>query len=214
MVVRSFWTKYQTQLMLALAAILLLAEVLGQLIGWDSLKLLPAVLAIITALALLNWQVPPLIKTLLVVGVIIFSWLAETIGVHSGWLFGSFTFSDGLGFKLLAVPPAISFLWFLVSLSAWQIVALGRLKLLHRFLLAGGLAVIFDLLLEQFAGSYTLWSWTSGHVPILNYITWFLVSEVLFYIYYRYAKVINPDLFIAGLLPLMALFFWLMLLVR
>ena len=212
---RDLWLKYQQQLMLAAASLLLLIPVFGQLAGWSyALKLFPAVMAGLCVMALLAWQVPSDVKTAWLSGVIIATYLVEYIGVHSGLLFGDYNFGSGLGYKLFGVPLVIGLFWFLIALSAWQTVSFGRLDKINRFLLAGGLVVLMDVLLEQFAAKYDLWAWMGGGIPIYNYVCWFLLSQLFFYVYGRTVKETAPSLYLACLLPLLGIFFWLMLLVR
>ena len=54
----------------------------------------------------------------------------------------------------------------------------------------------------------------SSSATYLNYISWFLIAELIFYLYYRLDKINKPSLYIGGILPLTALYFWLMLMVR
>jgi putative membrane protein len=190
----------------------LLLSILAYHLGWSFIiKLIIVFIAAMAAIALLVWDETPRTKVILASMVIAAGFIFELIGVHTGALFGSFTFSGVLGFRILGVPFAIGVLWFLVTLAAWHIVNFGKLDTSSKFLLAGGLVVMVDLILEQFAYQYNLWAWRLGAVPFVNYLSWFILAEAIFYLYFRFIKTIKPSLYIAGTLPLLALFFWLMI---
>jgi len=105
-------------------------------------------------------------------------------------------------------------MWFIVTMSAWHIVLLGTLSRVQGFLLAVAIVVMFDLILEQFAAGYSLWAWRGGVIPLFNYLCWAVVAAGSFVLYKYAAPKTKPSIYIAGQLPLMALFFWFMLLVK
>ena len=210
-----YWTVKRQQIALGVTAFFLLAGAVQ--VAFDIsyvLTLTPVLLALITAMMLVVWDVALRTKTLIAAAVLVAGYVVELIGVHTGWLFGDYTYGTGLGFKAFGVPLAIGLAWFIVTLSAWHIVGFGKRRGIVSFLLAGGLVVMFDLLLEQFAIVYGLWSWQGGDVPLYNYLCWFGISLVFFGLYQRFTRKAEPSLFIAGQLPLLALFFWTMLLLK
>lgn len=179
------------------------------------LTLTPIMLALLCIPVLLLWEgIAPRKKALLFTGVIMVGFLIELLGVHTAMLFGHYQYGDVLGYRAWGIPITIGITWFLVTLSAWQIVLFGALATAQRFLLAGALVVMFDLVLEQFAVAYGLWAWKGGSIPLYNYVCWFFLSQLFFFAYYYFYKRSKPSIFIAGLLPLMAIFFWLMLLAK
>ena len=213
--VKHHWNNNKQLVLLGIAAFLFIAGVVQYAFGLSYiLPLTPIMLAVLTALVLLVWDLSPRKKAILVTSVIVSGFIIELIGVHSGFLFGDYNYGTVLGFRLAGVPITIGLTWFLVTLSAWHIVGFGQLSIRNKFLLAGALVVMFDLVLEQFAVASGLWAWQGGTIPLYNYICWFLLSELFFFVYYRFTKLAEPSLFIAGQLPLMAIFFWLMLFVK
>jgi putative membrane protein len=40
--------------------------------------------------------------------------------------------------------------------------------------------VAFDFLMEPVATTTGMWSWEGGHIPLKNYLDWFLISALLF----------------------------------
>ncbi|MBD3377030.1 carotenoid biosynthesis protein [candidate division KSB1 bacterium] len=113
---------------------------------------------------------------------------AEWIGVNTGILFGSYTYGTTLQPQLSGVPVAIGFAW-LTSASgaiAWSRKITGhREKLWIPSLLAALLMVIFDVIMEPAAVFLNYWTWQGGHVPVNNYLTWFVLGFLFIILGYR-----------------------------
>jgi len=212
MLLKELLHKYQSRILIYAAAVLLMADVLGQTLNWNyAIKLMPIIFTLIAVGALLTWGIPSRTKGGLAMFAVILGYVVEVIRVHAT---NNLTYGDILGFKPLGSPLFMGIMWFLVTLSIWHIVNFGYLNNIYKFILAGVLIVMFNLILEQFGTTYNLWAWRGGQTPLLSYVFWLVISELLFYLYYRFANKFLPNIFIATLLPIMALFFWLMLLVR
>lgn len=103
----------------------------------------------------------------------------EWTGVHSGLLFGNYSYGPGLGSSLFEVPVLIG--------VSWVIVACGAISLAQKFsdrawqvnLLASLFAVIYDWFLEPVAFEFDYWKWETGFPPLWNYICWGLFVYVL-----------------------------------
>lgn len=173
---------------------------------------MPIFLAIMAAIMLIVWQAPPRAKVALAASVVVTGYIIELIGVHTHIIFGNYSYGSAMGYRLWGVPVTIGITWLMVTLSAWHIVQFGKLKTYQKFLLAGLLVIMLDLILEQFAVSYGLWAWRGGDIPLYNYICWFGFSQLFFAMYHFFIKKFVPNIYIASLLPMMATFFWLMLL--
>jgi uncharacterized membrane protein len=117
--------------------------------------------------------------------------LAETVGVHTGFPFGSYRYSGDLGPELLGVPAIVPLAW---TMMAWPALVVGRA--LARRLDLGAAAVPFvggwalaswDVFLDPQMVDAGHWSWeyaTPGlplvpGVPLTNYGGWVLVSVLL-----------------------------------
>ncbi len=108
--------------------------------------------------------------------------IAELIGLHTGLLFGDYTYSAALGGKLLNVPVAIGAAWGILLAYASALSMLG-----NRFTGAvfGALwMVVVDLLIDPLAGGpLGYWQWNGGGeyfgVPLTNFVGWFVVSYIL-----------------------------------
>lgn len=68
------------------------------------------------------------------------------------------------------------------------------------------IATCFDIILEPVAVKLNFWSWENGHIPLLNYICWFIISAVLLGVKMR-LKIIRVNTFATSLLIIQALFF-------
>jgi putative membrane protein len=56
---------------------------------------------------------------------------------------------------------------------------------MSRAIIAGILAVLMDVLIEQVAVGYNLWQWKSGSIPFYNYLCWFIFGSIFAYLYLR-----------------------------
>lgn len=206
------WNQYGQEIVLIVFAVLTVAGIAQYAFGLQYvLSLMPLYLALLTVGALYFWDAEQSRK-LVITGVVAGSgYLIELIGTHTGLLFGDYEYGAVMGLRLFGVPLIIGVMWLVVTLSAWQIVQYGGLSIIRRFMLAGVLVVMFDLVLEQFAIVYGLWVWQGNEVPLYNYACWFVFSQLCFWLYQRFSPKSRPSILIAGLLPLMAVFFWLML---
>ena len=106
----------------------------------------------------------------------------EWLGVHTGLPFGTYRYTRALGILVCGVPIAIPFAWYATVVNSRHIAGsiLGDGRSRSRAgtaLLAGGLTVALDLLLEPTASLVqNYWLWDGAAVPIQNYLSWFLFS--------------------------------------
>ncbi len=100
----------------------------------------------------------------------------EVIGVKTGVIFGEYTYGKTLGFKYLDVPLVIGINWIvLIYITRGVAQKISRSKVLI-VLISSALMVILDLLIEPVAIAFDFWQWESNHIPLQNYIGWFLLS--------------------------------------
>ena len=114
-------------------------------------------------------------------------WAVEALGVHTGFPFGSYAYSDDLGPRLLGAPVLIGLAW---TMLAWP-AALAARRLVRsraaRVLVGTWALASADLFLDpqQVAAGHWTWRFPSPHlpgvadVPLTNYAGWFLVALVL-----------------------------------
>lgn len=100
----------------------------------------------------------------------------EGLGVATGLVFGEYAYGNTLGLKAASVPLVIGFNWVLV--------VLGGIVIAQRFtdnvwlvaLVAAALTTAFDVAMEPVAMALDYWDWDVGHVPLQNYVAWFVIS--------------------------------------
>lgn len=102
------------------------------------------------------------------------TFLLEAAGVHTGAIFGDYSYGDVLGASLFSVPLVIGFNWVLVVLGGLR--AVQNLPGWAAVPSAAGITVIFDWILEPLAIRLGYWSWNWDGVPPRNYLAWFIIS--------------------------------------
>ncbi|MEM6829459.1 MAG: carotenoid biosynthesis protein, partial [Bacteroidota bacterium] len=61
-------------------------------------------------------------------------------------------------------------------------------------IIGAALMVFLDFFIEPSAPTFDFWYWAIGHPPLINYISWFIISFVMHLIYHRYIKGGNLDI--------------------
>ncbi|MBN2615237.1 MAG: carotenoid biosynthesis protein [Bacteroidales bacterium] len=107
----------------------------------------------------------------------------EVLGVHTGAVFGSYSYGNSLGFKLFDVPLIIGVNWLVLSYSVADLFNGTRLNILIQSVLGAFLLVFFDLFLEVAAPALNMWSWMGNKVPVQNYLAWFVLSFVFIFLF-------------------------------
>jgi bisanhydrobacterioruberin hydratase len=141
-------------------------------------------------------------------------YFVECIGVNTSLLFGHYQYGNPFGLKLWNVPLLIGIQWFVTTYC----IAHCLLAILERFIvlrsswifvsLGAILTTLFDYIIEPVAISLGYWDWKpSGVVPLYNYICWFGISALLFYIYWHKVKNKEIHYFAIILLGIQIMFF-------
>jgi putative membrane protein len=130
--------------------------------------------------------------------------VAELVGVHTGLLFGDYSYGTVLGPALFGVPILVAVLWALVMTTLWSVVpdSLGT----RRIPLVGFLAVLYDVTLEHFATRFGLWTWM-GSIPASNALGWFIVAVCIATLYHVKGYKLETNLLTKILLSTHTLFF-------
>ena len=154
--------------------------------------------------------------------VFIIGFIAEVIGVNTGWLFGNYSYGNILGFKWQQVPLMIGVNWIIIiyccgiSITTLLLKIIqpvtdslpqpsNTLKALSVITDSATLALIFDWLMEPVAIKLGFWKW-DGEIPMYNYICWFVISLLLMLLFHlcRFNK---QNKFAVNLLLIQLLFF-------
>lgn len=129
----------------------------------------------------------------------------EWVGVHKGWLFGSYSYTNVLGWKWQDIPVLISCNWVIIVCGA---IALSSLLTENKYLnsiVAATVATAADWVLEPVALKLNYWHWSGGHIPQLNYICWWCVSFVLALLWHLFKNQYNQ--FAVNLFIIQIIFF-------
>ena len=118
---------------------------------------------------------------------VLIGFFIELIGVKTGFLFGEYSYGDGLGCKFLEVPLVIGLNWSILCLSFFSIFSVFIKKEYLLLILSSISMVLLDFIIEPVAIEFSFWSWSSISIPVQNYIMWFVISSLMHYIliYYR-----------------------------
>lgn len=112
---------------------------------------------------------------------------AELIGVHTGLLFGSYSYGQTLGLKSWGIPLVIGINWFLLIYSIGVLMQRSRVKnILVRILTGALLLVLLDFFIEPIAIHFDYWHWADGGIPLKNYLCWFLISGAMLFVFEKF----------------------------
>ncbi len=111
----------------------------------------------------------------------------ELLGTGTGWLFGAYEYTEGLGFKIGGrVPYTIPLSWFTMGLASYLMATVAtrhlgqRAREWHSLLLGVWLLTVWDLVLDPAMAHESLpmkfWTWHQAGpyfgMPIQNFIGW------------------------------------------
>lgn len=133
-------------------------------------------------------------------------YLVEVAGVHTGVIFGKYSYGSTLGIKLFDVPLAIGLNWAILIYASGLASDKLPLPKIIKALTGAGIMVILDFLIEPVAIKLDFWSWTLDDIPTHNYIAWFLISFVL-HLFYQLLSFSKNNSLAIRLLCIEAVFF-------
>lgn len=129
-----------------------------------------------------------------IVGIIVGSCVVEYVGATYDIPFGSYDYTDQLGYRVAATVPAVILLaWLFSTVGTWAAayVIAPRAPRVIRAALAGLFIVYFDLQIEPVATiifQYWVWidsGWYYG-VPWVNFAGWWLTGALFAYLFDPY----------------------------
>lgn len=153
------------------------------------IALTPSVLLLSFALILYFHQ-PPLNSRSAAAFLLIYlvSFFVEVAGVKYGFIFGEYSYGEGLGVKLFDTPLLIGLNWLLLVYCTSVIAGKIPGTAIVRIIAASLLMVLYDFIMEHVAPGMKMWSFEGGYAPLRNYISWFLLA-VLFQSGIRAARI-------------------------
>ncbi len=149
--------------------------------------------------------------------------VVEMVGVHTGLLFGNYSYGDILGRKINHVPWLIGINWFIVMYCCGIIVTYLNTWIQGKYIEAGKslpsavlilsfvmdaamLATFYDWIMEPVAIDLGFWKWTNDQIPIYNYTCWFVISALLLVVF-KQLRFNKENLFAVHLFIIQVLFF-------
>lgn len=105
--------------------------------------------------------------------------LVEVLGVHTGQVFGSYSYGSALGLKLFDTPLIIGLNWLMLIYCVHTIMEPANITWPLKVLAAAFMMVIYDVVMEPVAIRLDMWSWGDGPIPLQNYQAWFIISLVM-----------------------------------
>lgn len=138
---------------------------------------------------------------------------AEYLGSTQGLIFGAYTYTDLLGFKLLGqVPAIIPLAWFMMLYPAWVTAgviaqSLGRWA---RLPLAAAAITAWDLSLDPRMVADGAWAWAEPGalnyfgIPLSNFFGWFVTALSIYLVWVWIDRAPVPQRFDHAALPVVA----------
>ena len=114
--------------------------------------------------------------------------ITEVLGVNFDLIYGSYTYGENLGLKILGVPLVICLNWCLLTIVSADVAKLITPNKVTRILIGALLMTILDVIIEISAPRFDFWVFKDGIVPIQNYFGWFIVS-CLAHLWYQFYKI-------------------------
>ncbi|OKL40870.1 carotenoid biosynthesis protein [Pontibacter flavimaris] len=135
---------------------------------------------------------------------------SEVLGVHTGLLFGEYTYGAAMGLKVWEVPLLIGLNWLMLVYSTGHISNYTRLPWWAKALLGTLLMLLLDFFIEPVAMRFDFWDWQGGQIPLSNFVGWFLVALGL-QVYFQRAAIykknrLAPFVYLVQLLFFMGIF--------
>jgi len=113
---------------------------------------------------------------LVFISIYFFAFIIEAAGVNTGLIFGSYYYGNSLSIKVFNTPLLIGMNWLMLvyftASAAERYFSNPFIKITTGALLM----VFYDLLLEPSAPLLDMWYWDNGTIPLLNYLSWFIIS--------------------------------------
>lgn len=130
----------------------------------------------------------------------------EVAGVHTGVIFGEYSYGATLGIKLFEVPLSIGLNWAILVYATGLLSDKIPIPKILKAMVAALMMVVLDLLIEPVAIAQDFWSWNNHSIPLQNYLAWFLVALGL-HLIYQYLQFSKNNPLAIKLLYIQLLFF-------
>ena len=149
----------------------------------------PLAILISFILLLLNYNTRQKGFATALISIITIGFLVEFLGVNYDLFFGSYEYGNNLGYKIGGVPIIMSINWLvLIFLTGSFTEKIIPNSLPLKVIFASLLMVFIDIFLEICAPKLDYWKFNEEIVPMSNYNSWFIISAICLYIYFRLIK--------------------------
>ncbi len=106
----------------------------------------------------------------------------EVVGHATGAIFGSYTYTGQLGPRWLEVPLVIGLNWAVLIHACHAILSQHVAGRVVRIGLGALGMTAIDWVMEPAAIALDYWRWNSPSIPLQNYLAWFVISAILFWV--------------------------------
>jgi len=130
---------------------------------------------------------------------------SEWLGVHTGLIFGDYSYGENLGIKIGEVPLIIGVNWTMLVIISASLANTLVFAWYIKAIIASFLMLFLDFLIEPVAIVSDYWVW-NGEIPLSNYITWFVITLILQLIYF-YFRLVETNKVAISLYGIQVLFF-------
>lgn len=172
-----------------------LSAIIGIYLGYQDWFLPKTPLNLVLSFGLLIWVGNLLNAKRAFIAYIFFvsGMFVEWLGVKFGWPFGEYVYGDNLGLKLDGVPYLIGINWSMLVLITGAISTRISSNFFFKALIGASLMVGLDFFIEPSASIFDFWYWEGDHIPLSNYIAWFVVAFLLHLLYQKTIKSFHFD---------------------
>ncbi|RNC80179.1 MAG: carotenoid biosynthesis protein [Winogradskyella sp.] len=112
--------------------------------------------------------------------------ITEALGVNFGLIFGSYTYGENLGLKVVGVPVMICLNWALLTAITSDVASCFSKNRVLKASIGALLMTLLDGAIEISAPRFDFWEFDGGVVPVQNYVGWFIVAFIAHMIYQQF----------------------------
>ena len=125
---------------------------------------------------------------LYMVVIAVLGFTVEVLGVNTGIPFGEYSYGFPFGPQIWGTPPVIGLNWFILTYGVAYLMRRSKVSKILKALIVGLLVTSLDVIIEPVAINLGYWTWVAEHVPIQNYVTWFVCISIFSYWIYHVEK--------------------------
>jgi bisanhydrobacterioruberin hydratase len=175
---------------IALLWLFQLSGIIGISLGYKSwfIDKTPVNLSLVFFLLIINFPLSSTRYILITCLFFLVGMAVEWVGVTYGVLFGSYSYGDALGFKIVEVPILIGANWAMLVLTTGVCANAITKSRKIRVFVGALLMLILDFFMEASAPIFDFWTFDNRVAPIENYVSWFILA-FFFHVVFQYFKV-------------------------